>query len=134
MGSIGINAGVHGTVKATIMLLVCCQLSLVLALDLPASSHQNILLPHPRNSMDDTSGEEDILAYNAAPYNRYIAKREQLQIPNMDNYNFNERCALHRYTLMELHQMMEEEVKVFKECLAGNHRKSFILWTMMQLR
>ena len=88
------------TVKATIMLLVCCQLSLVLALGLPASSNQNILLPHPRNSMDDTSGEEDILAYNAAPYNRYIAKREQLQIPNMDNYNFNERFLLKRHILM----------------------------------
>ena len=82
------------TVKATIMLLVCCQLSLLLALSLPASSHHNILLPQQRNPMEDTSGEEDILAYNPSPYNRYIAKREQLQIPNMDNYNFNERFLL----------------------------------------
>merc|ERR1719219_3155363 len=100
------------------MLLACCQLSLVLALCLPALSNQNILSPRQLDSP-----EEEILGYNAAPYSGYIAKRYQLQIPNMDNYNFNERCALHRYTLMELHQMMEEEVKVFKQCLIGNHRK-----------
>ena len=122
------------TVQATIMLLVCCQLSLLLALGLPALSHQNILAPHQRDPLEDNSAEEDILGYNAAPYSRYITKREQLQIPNMDNYNFNERflikmhiliwdvliisrCALHRFTLMELHQMME--VKNTKKYIKG---------------
>merc|ERR1711953_521013 len=111
-----------GTCLAT-MLRLCCQLSLILALTLPPLSHQNILNPHQLDSMEDNGAEEDILGYRAAPYDRYIGKRDQLQIPNIDSYNFNERCALHRFTLMELHQMMEEEVKVFKECLTGNHRK-----------
>ena len=74
------------------MLLACCQLSLALALCLPALSNQNILSPRQLNSLEDNLPEEDILGYNsAAPYSRYIAKRDQLQIPNMDNYNFNER-------------------------------------------
>ena len=73
------------------MLMVCCQLSLILALGLPALSHQNILNPHQLDSMEDNEAEEDILAYKAPPYDRYIGKRDQLQIPNIDNYNFNER-------------------------------------------
>ena len=73
------------------MLLACCQLSLVLALSLPALSNQNILSPRQLDSGGDNSPEEEILGYNAAPYSGYIAKRDQLQIPNMDNYNFNER-------------------------------------------
>ena len=78
------------TVLATIM-LVCCQISLLLALGLPALSLQNILPPHQRSSMEDNSPDEELLSYNAAPYSRYLAKRDQLEIPNMDNYNFNER-------------------------------------------
>merc|ERR1712241_1391298 len=111
-----------GTCSAT-MLRLCSQLSLILALSLPALSHQNILNLQQLDSMEDSAAEEDILGYKTAPYDRYIEKRDQLQIPNIDTYNFNERCALHRFTLMELHKMMEEEVKVFKECLAGNRRK-----------
>ena len=71
--------------------MVCCQLSLILALGLPALSHQNFLNPNQLNSMEDNEAEEDILAYKVAPYDRYIGKRDQLQIPNIDNYNFNER-------------------------------------------
>ena len=74
------------------MLFACCQLSLALALCLPALSNQNILSPRQLNSLVDNLPEEEILGYNnAAPYSRYVAKRGQLQIPNMDNYNFNER-------------------------------------------
>jgi len=86
-------------------------------------SQQNSLPPHQRNVLPDNSADEDFLTFDPAPYNRYLVKRDQLQMPNTDSYDFNERCALHRYTLMELHQMMEVEVKNFKECLAGNHRK-----------
>ena len=73
------------------MLLVCSQLSLLLAFCLPALSDQNILTPRLLNSVEESSPEEEILGYNPAPYSRYVAKRDQLQIPNMDSYNFNER-------------------------------------------
>ena len=73
------------------MLLVCCQLSLVLALGLPALSQQNSLPPHQRNVLPDNSADEDFLTFDPAPYNRYLVKRDQLQMPNTDSYDFNER-------------------------------------------
>ena len=95
------------------MLLVCSQLSLLLAFCLPALSDQNILTPRLLNSVEESSPEEEILGYNPpAPYSRYVAKRDQLQNPNVDSYNFNERFEFNeKFNLFRMITTMKGLIK-----------------------
>merc|ERR1711915_603734 len=96
-----------GTLLLT-MLMIVCHISLLLALCLPS---QSVL-------REDQSREDSWPAQPQDFYFRFVAKRDNFIANQIEDSN-NERCLLHRYTLMELNLMMEEEVRVFTECLAG---------------
>merc|ERR1711988_1536849 len=99
-----------GTLLLT-MLTITCHISLLVALSLPTLSLQSILREDQRREDSWPAQPQDF-------YSRFVVKRDNI-LANQIEDTSNERCLLHRYTLMELNQMMEDEVRVFTECLAG---------------
>merc|ERR1711874_561468 len=94
--------------RVVTMMWPCCPLSLLLLLSLTMTS------PSQQKMINNYQPEErEAWPPLDTSYTGYVVKRQNFP----DNINHNQRCALHRYTLMELHQMMEEEVRVFKKCL-----------------
>merc|ERR1712154_316192 len=91
------------------MLMITCQISVLVALCLSSPTLKSIL--RDGQTVEDSWPAQDF-------YSRFVVKRDNF-IANPEEYSSDQRCIIHRYTLMELHQMMEDEVRVFKECLTG---------------
>ena len=97
------------------MLTITCHISLLVALCLPTLSLQSILREDQRREDSWSAQPQDF-------YSRFVVKRDNI-LANQIQDSSNERspsvgvvgayylpifrCLLHRYTLMELNQMME---------------------------
>eukprot|EP00090_Calanus_glacialis_P004517 TRINITY_DN13377_c0_g1_i2.p1 TRINITY_DN13377_c0_g1~~TRINITY_DN13377_c0_g1_i2.p1 ORF type:complete len:104 (+),score=29.40 TRINITY_DN13377_c0_g1_i2:25-336(+) len=68
----------------------------------------------PMEHQEKEAREDVGFDYDYAPFYRFAGKRSDGGDQDMGA----DPCALHRYTLLELHDMVKEEVADFETCLA----------------